>query len=100
MPDIDLARVIQGGIDILDQQTCPSFGLGLDLIFSMTKDSVDGYPHISARKFPVPTHLHPVIEAFDYPDDIPTDDRVIVGVKVLALLPYRRYVLGLHRGNH
>ena len=96
----DLDRAVGPGVDALDQEICPSFGGGLDLIFSMTKDSSEGYPHISVRKFPIPNHLRSAVEMFDYPDGIRPDERIIVGIKVLALIPYRRYVLGLRHHNH
>ena len=82
------------GAKILDQDTCPSFGGGLDLVFAMTRDSEDACPHISARKFSVPNHLRPAVDAFIYPDDIAPTDRVIVGVRLLALIPYHRYAVG------
>ena len=91
---INFENAVKGGIEALNQKLCPSFGVGLDLILSMTKDSGEGCPHISVRKFPIPKHLRAVVGAFDYPEDIKPDDRVIVGVKVLVLIPYRRYVSG------
>ena len=79
------------GADALGGDRCPSFGIGLDLVFLMTKESDGGISHISVRRFPVPVHLRSDVEQFTFPSNIPVADREIVGVRVLALIPYLRY---------